>query len=427
MFLDASNVWDSTIKKKIVGTRLFVACAVVSMKRDYAPRTKSAVEIVGHQMKNLRLTIIASTQRWIRIVPLCGIIKRCCRTGLHIRIEGIETIVAVMVGAQEGDLLDAIQGDTVNKVVDAARIAGEIDLGKKLLNVLHINIRSIKKNFDELLLFLEGFQVHFCDIIVLSECFRLQSAACFNLPDYNTYYNCSDINRNDGVIVLIRSELNVQVDNIKLRFSNVCVTMINLVVNNLTIGVSAVYRSPQTSVHSFVNDIDDFIPRYLNKNIEILIGDINIDLLDVDNCVTNDYLATLHSHGFMSYINTITRPQSRSCLDHIFMRNNMKTSEILANSYVINYEITDHDPIMLNISQPTQGCSLHNNTCKIITKIDTEALIGLFEAETWESVCDQDSPEIATQIFYDIYHTNLEACRHTLNLGIKVHKKISLG
>lgn len=330
-----------------------------------------------------------------------------------------------MAFTQENDLINAIQSDTINENIDAANIASKINLEDKILNALHINIRSIKKNFDELIVFLESFQIKFCDIIILTECFQLESTANFNLDGYNTYYNNSDINRNDGVVIMVRSELNVEVNTIKLEFSGVSITKVNFVISNFTVGFNAVYRSPQTDANSFITDIESFIPTYLNNNLEIIIGDINIDLLDVESHTMNDYQATLHSYGFLSYINTITRPQSKTCLDHIFVKNNLKTENIKINSYVISYDMTDHDPVMLNISLPNNKKNITSqNTYKTITKIDMDALIKKFEAENWDNVYNENNPETATHNFYINYLNIVDTCKTIINKKIKEQKKI---
>ena len=70
-----------------------------------------------------------------------------------------------------------------------------------IINIFHMNIRSIQKNFEELLMSLETTQNHF-DFIVLTETWQLEAINNFHIPNYTFYYNEANFNQNDGVIFL---------------------------------------------------------------------------------------------------------------------------------------------------------------------------------------------------------------------------------
>lgn len=77
-----------------------------------------------------------------------------------------------------------------------------------------------------------------------------------------------------------------------------------------------------------------------------MIGDININIRSTDNNV-QEYLDILADQGFNSDINNITREQSTSCIDHIFVKHNSRTLEV--NAKIFRYLISDHWPSCLNI------------------------------------------------------------------------------
>ena len=56
------------------------------------------------------------------------------------------------------------------------------------LNIVHINIRSLNKNFNNLITFLELSSVPF-DIVILSETNTIQNTNQFCLPNYKIFYN----------------------------------------------------------------------------------------------------------------------------------------------------------------------------------------------------------------------------------------------
>lgn len=117
--------------------------------------------------------------------------------------------------------------------------------GNKFLNIAHFNIRSLNKNFDELLVYIELFKNNL-DIIVLSETWRIDGVSNYLINNYTAYYSESYFNQNDGVIVYVKNNLNVSVKIEKI-------TQINLIrilftKNNISFGLTASYRPPATDL-----------------------------------------------------------------------------------------------------------------------------------------------------------------------------------
>lgn len=109
------------------------------------------------------------------------------------------------------------------------------------LVVLHLNIRSISKNFDQLRALLVVIKVT-CDIIVLTECW-LQS--CPNLPlleGYTSYSTSNPRNQNAGVTIYIKSSLVHTV----LEPDFKCADCLICIIDNKT-AIVAIYRSPSFS------------------------------------------------------------------------------------------------------------------------------------------------------------------------------------
>lgn len=99
----------------------------------------------------------------------------------------------------------------------------------------------------------------------------MESTTQFNINGYSKYYNNSNSNRNDGVIVLIKSNLDAKVTVIKLLNWDDFIAMINIKVNNITIGLNSIYKSPRTSAVSLINDNENAISNNLNNIFEIFI------------------------------------------------------------------------------------------------------------------------------------------------------------
>lgn len=89
-----------------------------------------------------------------------------------------------MVLLDQDEILETLSletnGETI--LVDSDQMQDMVETGKILFNLLHLNIRSVSKNIDSLLLLLESFQLDFNVIIVLSETFKHSSTDYCNIP-----------------------------------------------------------------------------------------------------------------------------------------------------------------------------------------------------------------------------------------------------
>ncbi|KAJ8976052.1 hypothetical protein NQ317_012599 [Molorchus minor] len=193
----------------------------------------------------------------------------------------------------------------------------------------------------------EQFQFKF-ECIILTETFNINDKELhmFNIEGYQLIYNEGDINKNDGVIIYIRQNLNYNYDIIKINNINVIkLDILNIYKNDISI--LATYRSPDTSPTDFICALDTYLQNNKTEtNYSIFIGDINIDILEPEKGICLDYLNILHIHGYKSYINEATREMnnSRTCLDHIFIKPlvNTTTTEAMTIPCIIQTKITDH-------------------------------------------------------------------------------------
>lgn len=87
------------------------------------------------------------------------------------------------------DGMISVMDGELGRLVDGEELAAQMVLAGRLLNVMHLNIRSISKNFDGLLLLIQSFKLFDCDVIILSECFQITSVDQYNIPGYSAFYN----------------------------------------------------------------------------------------------------------------------------------------------------------------------------------------------------------------------------------------------
>lgn len=119
----------------------------------------------------------------------------------------------------------------------------DINDNKINFKLLHMNIRSINKNMDELLIFIDELNNNNCDLdcIILSECWQIHDLIRFNIDGYETFYNNSSYNQNDGVIIFVKTKYRptVQINNFDFNYN---IIRVELCYYNKIIGVTGVYR-----------------------------------------------------------------------------------------------------------------------------------------------------------------------------------------
>lgn len=267
-------------------------------------------------------------------------------------------------------------------------------------SVFHLNIRSIIKNMEELLVAIVAYKIN-CDFIILSECFMLDSINEINIPGYTTFYNNADYNKNDGVIIFAKSNLNVSVKNIKLIICGVTLSILKVTVDGTLFRIIALYRPNPSNLLSFLEEIDNHLD--LNSehaHYQLIVGDINIDILE-ENVNTNKYLSILAKHGFLPYIQLPTRvtKDTATCLDHIFIKQKHTGNNIEIKTYILTCNITDHYAVIATFLKNPNIQEKDNNESHTHSKINTKKFEELIKKENWVSVISTDDVQVAADVF----------------------------
>lgn len=294
---------------------------------------------------------------------------------------------------------------------------------KNNLNIIHINIRSINKNLDQMLILIESLGENF-DIMVLSETWIIEDITRFNITGYNVFYSQGQFNQNDGVVVYVNNNFSSEFSFIKFTEN----TFTNLIfkLNGLSYSITSVYRPPSTSVGLFLEDLETVLERFRDPDtVYVFTGDINVNIKNMHDNEVNKYLDIMASHGFLSYINELTRitQETASCVDHYFIKNN-KCSSLIFTPFIIQSDITDHFPIILNISKPT---SVNFNTpVKGPTqsrRINYDKLTELLSTETWQDLYILDDVDTAYNWFLSRLSRAIDNSCEVISIANK-HKKL---
>lgn len=281
-------------------------------------------------------------------------------------------------------------------------------LSHKSLNILHTNIRSISKHISEL----ECLNTSLNNdnhIIITTESWLNDNFNDNFLPfkNYQIESTNNNIRISDGIIILIKNEINQISTEINITNANCILTLVTY--DKINYGIISIYRSPSGNIIKFIEDLDIVINNVINshKNTTfILIGDFNIDILDTTNS-TAIYLDLLNSLNFIQLINRPTRPQSNTCIDHIFVRDNLKHHNI--KSAVIDSLITDHYPIILILYNKIE-LGKKNIKQTSYRFVDYNKLTSLSDKTNWNEIKLSQTTEDKITLLTTIIQNNLKKC-----------------
>ena len=185
------------------------------------------------------------------------------------------------------------------KYFDADRISS-LKITSADLFIIHINIRSLNKNIDDLLEFLTGIDTR-PNIICLTET-RLKQNSLVNtqIPGYKFCHVDSDINAG-GVGIYIDKEIEFACENLysfsKNGLENLWISSNISLTQNFVLGV--VYRHPNANVKEFIDEFNDTLVKLNSKKANcVVLGDFNINILQQDIEAAASYINMLHSNAF---------------------------------------------------------------------------------------------------------------------------------
>ena len=292
------------------------------------------------------------------------------------------------------------------------------NIDTQMLNILHLNLRSMRANVDKMTAFLQSLK-HPPDIVAISEHWLNESNKdSFNLNGYQSFHTIRTWGLHGGASILVRNNINAELIS-EYSFSNrdieICTVTIKL--GNQKFNIVAIYRprSKHVRVDKFTEIFSDILKNnFFAKSNTILIGDFNINLLEHQtHQETGNYLATMQSLNFIPVISRPTRyPEGnqngcQSLLDHIYVNFTLPSL-----SGIIKYDITDHLPVFLNVLLPQPHQNLNY---KVKFRIFNDANRSLFTRNLsyidWEQLLSADeNVNINFDRFYDTLRNIYNQC-----------------
>ncbi|XP_065675816.1 uncharacterized protein LOC136092023 [Hydra vulgaris] len=291
----------------------------------------------------------------------------------------------------------------------------ELEAYKNNFTIIHINIRSINKNFDKLKHFLIDCNYSF-SMICLTETWcsdeSIQNNSNFQIPNYKLLSSeRKAYKKGGGIATYVRNDQVIKVrkdHSISNPDSEVfTIEIINSKFKNII--VSTCYRPPEGNIKKCSNYLEEIFLK-INKEQKKLfcIGDLNIDCLKYKECpITKLFFDNMFQHCILPIINKPTRVTSNtiSAIDNILTNSFLDTS---LKAGIIKIDITDHFPVYFTIKHDTK---INNNSKKkiYIRKINKNSIKcfkDALSAVNWVKVyqeCNLGNTNSAYNTFTDIF------------------------
>ena len=236
---------------------------------------------------------------------------------------------------------------------DIETIRDSDDIINSKYNLVHLNIRSYKKNLDLFLSSLDYTNVKF-PIIMLSETWLKNEEEWLNIPNYTAFHSLRKNGNKQGyggVCILLHDKLKGElIPSLTVNNEAIESVAIKTEINKRTVNLVCLYRPPENSttlLETFNETLSGFLNNLPRREANFLGGDLNIDLNSSNlSNAARDLQELLASEFYLPLINLPTRvtATSSTCIDHLYT-NTLFPIE----SGILDCGITDHRAIFCTI------------------------------------------------------------------------------
>lgn len=237
------------------------------------------------------------------------------------------------------------------------------------LNILHINIQSIRNKLDELSIYINEIEKKYkgtLHVIALSEIWIYKNEnRFFNIEGYNAYFSNRENNRSGGCCIYVTDKLtSTMINECEYEKTN----FLQIKINEFNMNIVCIYKYGVANIDNFNEKLERDI---LKSNRTIVIGDININLRNADY-ETRTYTDTMHSNGFICLNSTDEKYYTRksntinTLIDHAW-------TNLINNKFeisVIDTALSDHRLILVSYKPTEIETNEKRNNKREITVLD---------------------------------------------------------
>ena len=280
------------------------------------------------------------------------------------------------------------------------------------INLLHVNCRSLKKNFNHLKNLISMISEPVMAIAVTETWLVDSLHHAYELPNYNFVGKSRTSRGGGGVGLYLNNCINYKLRPELCRMCEYleCVFVEIDQSDKQNIIVGSIYRPPNTDSVLFNGEITSILQCIDGESKLICVaGDFNLDLIKYGNhTATSDFLSIMLSHSLFPTVNKPTRVtgQTATLIDNIFV-NCFKNS---VKSAIIYSDISDHFPIAIQIEKSVRKVNLNVNYKKrIFDSFSIKQFRDELQTMPWDEVYNcvnnADDTSGAYECFHGIFHS----------------------
>ena len=229
------------------------------------------------------------------------------------------------------------------------------------LFIIHVNIRSLPKNFDSLQQLVNNLKNKPHVILVTETWLENGSLDAYKLKNYNLEATSQIDFRGKGAAMYIDTSLvysrKTNLESTTEQFQSVFIELKNI--GNRSIIIGSIYRSPSFPANHLIDYLEQTLETVNNEHkLSLFGGDLNIDILKHESDETcSNFVTSLSSLCFFPCISLPTRIISHSAtlIDNFFCND----PSFVMSPTVFAHDISDHLPIGIYINMKI---SPHNKT-----------------------------------------------------------------
>lgn len=246
------------------------------------------------------------------------------------------------------------------------------------MNVLSMNIQSIRNKINNLTTYVESSKIVFHIIVLTETHIKETETKFFNLPGYSVEHCVRKSGRFGGASIFVRNDFSSFNLIHKLDIDQNNSLLINI--EKYNIKIAAIYRQRTSNFENFLSRLEYILDNYNNCYI---FGDFNLDLfnLEIDDTIKR-YHDRVSSNGFI-FLNSLSRNMptrvdknrnTSTCIDHVITDSLFHTPKISYKFYLDDL-FGDHKAILLSVFNERES---NHNPPKYFTvkRINHEKIIS---------------------------------------------------
>lgn len=288
------------------------------------------------------------------------------------------------------------------------------------LSAIHFNARSLNKHCDEIYAFLSTLERNFSCICMTETWLSPDDKNLHSPLSYSSEYFYRSNSNHGGAAIFVspsikhkrRLDLELPVINCESVWIELEDCLLPSHSSKIILG--CIYRSPSSSVSDFCTALNDLLSTISSEKQKVVImGDININILDEENHTCIDYTNCFFGFGYESLITLPTRcvtGHAGTLIDHIF-------SNFMSPQHcgVVDVQITDHYPIFF-----AYPCHLPSSNRSFNTvRTDKDQFITRVSNVNWSTILASNDANDA----YDQFALVINKCLNESTVTTKCQKK----